>query len=252
MIQSLKYHLLVLIFIPLTAILPAQEADERPFDEYVKEAASINSFNRNKWQELKEGIDYTETSRNKQKEAAHEAEKSQGRYDEVRQNRPMTVDSQLGNIIMKFILILGAVVIIVLLLRSILGLEVRPKNKKLRKAGSVGNINLEDIEANIYESDLNAYVRQALSQGQYSLAVRLYYLALLKELSLKKMIHWKRDKTNRQYLLEMNKTNHAEDFERITQTFEQVWYGDRRMDKADFEEVEPIFQSMIQRIVKEK
>lgn len=241
-----------MLLIPLTVWLPAQDAEERPFDEYVRDAASFKNFDRNKWQELKEGIDYSDATPKKQIEEAHEAKNSTGRYDELRQNRQLRVDSQIGNIIMKFILILAVVVVLVLLLKSLLGLEISPKKKKLRTPGSGGSINLEAIEANIYESDLTAYVRQALAQGQYSLAIRLYYLALLKELSLKKMIHWKRDKTNRQYLMEMKKTAHAEAFEGITQTFEQIWYGDRSFEKADFEHLEPIFQSMIQRIEKEK
>ena len=55
----------------------------------------------------------------------------------------------------------------------------------------------EKIEENIHESDLDKFIKQAESEEKYNLAIRLYYLAIIKELSLGKLIKWKRNKTNR-------------------------------------------------------
>ena len=48
------------------------------------------------------------------------------------------------------------------------------------------------FEEHIYESDLDRFIREATEQGNYALAIRLYYLAIIKELSLNRTILWKK------------------------------------------------------------
>ena len=64
---------------------------------------------------------------------------------------------------------------------------------------------LADIEDNLHESNLHSFLAQAEANGDYRLAVRLYYLNILKNMSLREYIIWKKDKTNTQYLADPSK-----------------------------------------------
>lgn len=196
------------------------------------------------WSALTEGIDYSEG----QKEEAAVAEEEQGdRYNEVRRReRSIFFGDGLAKAIFVFLSVIGVAIIIALLLRYVLGIELSPKDKKLKNRATVGALRLEDIEENIHESDLEEYIQRALSEQQYALAIRLYYLAILKELSLVKAIQWKRDKTNRQYLAEMKQTALATPFSEATRIFEWAWYGNHVMDEEDYHRLAPKFKNMVE------
>ena len=147
---------------------------------------------------------------------------------------------------MKAITVAIGLILLVLLVRSLLNLKKRPRDKHFDANGL--NIDLDQIEENIHESDLRQYLRQAAGRGDYTLAVRLYYLALLKELSLAKMIRWKKDKTNRDYRAEMRPNALFSEFERLTLVFERVWYGSNAISQAQYEEIAPSFEQLLQKI----
>ena len=92
---------------------------------------------------------------------------------------------------------------------------------------------------------MERFLRQALEKEDYGLAVRLYYLAILKELSLKKAIKWKKDKTNRDYQRELRQTKFAEAFSEVTYIFERAWYGRSQLRESDYKQIEPKFQRFI-------
>ena len=93
---------------------------------------------------------------------------------------------------------------------------------------------------------MEGFIRQALAEKNYALAVRLYYLAILKELSLTNQIKWKKDKTNREYLREMSGKKLASPFRETTLIFERVWYGNEELTGEVFGTLEPKFKSILQ------
>ena len=117
-----------------------------------------------------------------------------------------------------------------------------PRDKKLK---SVNAIDLKEIEENLEDVELEDPIQQAIAAGNYPLAVRLYYLAILKDLSLNKKIKWKKDKTNGEYLRELAGTNIFEEFQKITLVFERIWYGKMELSQADFQKVEKLFLKLI-------
>ena len=70
------------------------------------------------------------------------------------------------------------------------------------------------------------------------MAVRLYYLSVLKELSVKNHIRWKRDKTNGAYLRELAGSPLFGTVQEVTLIFERVWYGKVELAKPDFDQLE--------------
>jgi hypothetical protein len=87
------------------------------------------------------------------------------------------------------------------------------------------------------ESDFDALVRQALQQGNYRLAIRYQYLKTLHLLADKKFIELAADKTNYQYVREINNLGYQNDFAALTLNYEYVWYG-------EFEIEENIYRSL--------
>ena len=92
----------------------------------------------------------------------------------------------------------------------------------------------ETFGENIHTIDFADSIAEAIVQKNYRLAVRLYYLKTLKELTDRKMIDWRINKTNRSYVYELNSPTLRPDFERITLQFEYAWYGDFSVDETQF------------------
>lgn len=122
----------------------------------------------------------------------------------------------------------------------------QPRNRALARDGV--EITLDNLEDYIHETDLDRFLRSALSNRNYALAIRLYYLQIIKDLSLKNAIRWSREKTNRDYLIEMRKHPLSESFRAATSTFERVWYGNLPIDETGFRLLEPQFKQLISRI----
>ncbi len=109
-------------------------------------------------------------------------------------------------------------------------------------------VEYETIEENIHEIDFNTLIEQAISQGSYRKAVRLYYLKTLKKLSDKEIIDWQKNKTNTDYRYEIQQSNHASAFSEITTIFDYIWYGEFPVDQDLFTQTENKFKQFINSI----
>lgn len=89
-------------------------------------------------------------------------------------------------------------------------------------------LDYETLGENIHELDFPAQLRAAEEAGNLRLAVRLGYLAVLKQLSDRALIEWQPDKTNQAYLRELAHQRPAlrPAFAEATRQFEYVWYGE--------------------------
>jgi len=104
-----------------------------------------------------------------------------------------------------------------------------------------------DLPYSISSDDINNIsfeeaIDQAISQGNFRLALRLLYLQSLKKLSDKEYIDWQINKTNSDYLYEvLNKPWHSL-FKSLTRKFEYTWYGEMNIGKEDFDHLKLQFQ----------
>ena len=73
----------------------------------------------------------------------------------------------------------------------------------------------------------------------------------LKILSDKNIIDWEINKTNAKYIKEMN--NHAQqnNFMQLTNVFDYVWYGNKKLAKEEFYQAYQSFKQFQQAIVSE-
>ena len=104
----------------------------------------------------------------------------------------------------------------------------------LYRKKNTNEIPYETLGENIHTIDFVNSIAEAITQKNYRLAVRLYYLKVLKELTDREMIDWRINKTNRSYVYELNSPTLRPDFEHITRQFEYAWYGDFPIDEEQF------------------
>jgi len=196
-------------------------------DAYKQENITLRELDREAWRKATSGLDY---SRNKEIK------------DPTLPEPPKAWDVKGA---LKILAILIAAVALFFLIRSLLELKT-PRNRKLKTSDLLG-LSLEQIEERFQELELEDYIARAIADGDYPAAVRLYYLAALKELSARELIHWKKDKTNLSYLRELRGSPLLPAFQEITYIYELVWYGLRRIDRQDFERIEPKMKQFVER-----
>ncbi|MBC7410023.1 MAG: DUF4129 domain-containing protein [Arcicella sp.] len=104
----------------------------------------------------------------------------------------------------------------------------------LYRKKNTNEIPYETLGENIHVINFVNSIAEAVDKKNYRLAVRLYYLKSLKELTDREMIDWQINKTNRSYVYELNSPTLRPDFETITRQFEYAWYGDFPVDEDQF------------------
>jgi hypothetical protein len=113
--------------------------------------------------------------------------------------------------------------------------------KKSKAIGAGDDIDVETD--NIFEINYQREIDKAVSNSNYRLAVRLMFLRVLKNLSDKKIIQYKQDRTNFDYLLQIHSTKYYPDFFRITRNYEYSWYGQFDIEPEKFAIIKNDFEN---------
>ncbi len=148
---------------------------------------------------------------------------------------------QLIKIIVYILLIIFAIYILVKLL---VGDNASSFFSRQSKMVSPLNIQEEHIE----NVDLDSYIKNALKEENYRLAIRYMYLKSLKLLSLNNIIEWHFEKTNSDYYREIENEGLKESFKKTSFLYDNIWYGEFALDKAGFENAEKDFERLNQNL----
>lgn len=110
-------------------------------------------------------------------------------------------------------------------------------------------IALEDINpTEIPLTELQRLLKEALAKQDYRGAVRIYFIFIVRDLAQKNAIQWQREKTNFHYLMEMSGKTDYDDFNTSVSYFEIIWYGERQLDQAKFEQIRPVFTRFMDKL----
>ncbi len=96
----------------------------------------------------------------------------------------------------------------------------------------------------IRSKDINELINEAIKQKNFRLAIRYYYLLSLKYLVEKHIISWQQQKTNEDYITEIEKDEIKTGFKAITRIYDYVWYGEFKIDELGFETLKSSFQTL--------
>jgi hypothetical protein len=111
---------------------------------------------------------------------------------------------------------------------------------------SVNNeIQIIEQKEDINQLDFDELIANAIENKHYKLAVRYMFLKSLRLLSNKDIIDLKKDKTNNQYLSEINNIQVANAFRDATLRFEWIWYGDFPIDENIMDSSKIAFNNLL-------
>lgn len=148
-------------------------------------------------------------------------------------------------ILLKVIAVLIVIFVIYLIVKALMNKEGqwifgRNSDKK--------GMNYTEIEKNLHLVDFEKLIKETLASGEKRLCIRYYYLWLLKKMSEKHLIVWDVEKTNSDYLYELQNQSQKEDFAYLSYLYNYIWYGEFELDEATFEKAKNAFETTIKSI----
>ncbi len=192
-------------------------------DAYIHSKPGETTLNKQRWEKLKEDYKYRspklDTSKNQ---------------NSTFRKPSLSFDSGLLRVLSYLVIFLLITWIIYILVRYSIG-----RDKRLQKINL--DYNVTDEPTDISTLNIDLLLVEALKNGDYRLAIRLRFLALLQLLNQKKYIEWKRERTNQQYAQQLTGNNFQVDFRKICQIYELAWYGDYKIDETRYHSCDSVF-----------
>ncbi|MEO5777513.1 MAG: DUF4129 domain-containing protein [Flavobacterium sp.] len=103
----------------------------------------------------------------------------------------------------------------------------------------------EEIEKNLIYVDFEKLIQETVSKGDNRLAIRYYYLWILKRLAEKNIIDWHTEKTNSDYLYEIHSADLRTDFQYLSYLYNYIWYGEFEMTEQTFSNAKNAFEKTL-------
>jgi hypothetical protein len=134
---------------------------------------------------------------------------------------------------------LSKLFLVILIIAAALGLGyVLMRLRKNTNVQQQTTVQLEEDPTELTQSEFERLLSEALKTGNYREAVRLYFVAVLKELIQLELIRWKKDKTNQAYRNELRGHVLAAQFSQCVRIYEYVWYGHYSLSQETFAPIE--------------
>lgn len=236
--SPLRLPLLGLIF-----LFTLNASAQSPQESFLREEVNTRELSEEKWEEITKNIDYSGNPEPDEETMSRDSTDTQGDFYFERR-RSGGGGSLFGAGLFRVFAVMFLIIVVALIAYYLVNGGFGAANQKVERTA----VTLEDIEENIHETDPEGYIRAAKEKGDYALAIRLYYLTVLKQLSLRKLIKRKRDKTNGEYLRELRGSDYFADFREVTRIFENIRYGGGLINESEYLAVEPKFRSLTRQL----
>lgn len=226
--------------------LNAQEQIISPNQQFENTIVSSRNFENDEWKKAIKGIDYSNSTKDQKNVNEDVGDTLGGENATTIRQKAKNLGGEAGalwNGLVKIVFLLFVIIIIGVIIYSIMRGEHFFKKKK--KVPKTTTFDLEEVETNLAVSDLDKFIAQAENQGDYPLAIRLHYLAIIKALSQKKIIRYKKNKTNNVYVRKVITTPFGTEFQKATYTFERIWFGQNSFTLTDYQQVKLDFQRWV-------
>lgn len=113
------------------------------------------------------------------------------------------------------------------------------------KTKTGGPEQLEDdleVEGN---DDLSVAIRKAASEGNFRLAVRYWYIHLLRFFDRHELISYHPEKTNSDYVQEISNSDYRAKFAELSRIYDFVWYGEIPIAEREYRHIADRFDNMV-------
>lgn len=168
-------------------------------------------------------------------------------YEEQSPSQPIEKQAPIKETptLLYYMLYLAVAIVLLFVLYKLFGKSLFPNNKKLKKEHA---LSVKDLDENPMETELDRFLKEALLNKDFSLALRVYYLMALQKMHEKKYIRWKKEKTNYDYVNESLSKPYATQFQSNTFVFEYFWYGNHKLEEHEYASLSKSFIQFIDSI----
>lgn len=154
------------------------------------------------------------------------------------------LNTKTGNSLLNWSLSLMAICVIIFFILKVTGMSPSGLFSNNNNVGINYSIENDDING----IDFNSAIEHAITKNNYRTAIRLLYLQTLKLLSDEAVIDWRINKTNADYVQELQPYGYQHQFMQLTFYFDKVWYGEAKVDKEQFTALQQSFYQFQQAI----
>lgn len=183
---------------------------------------------------IRDRLDYEKTKKSYVPRFEKKKKKPQEITDQPRRKRSAPKFDVAGGIVR--ILIFVAVFALVIFALFVFVSRIGKGDKK------VDSTSFEDIE-NIEDIDAEKGLKLALKDLDYRNAIRMKFIQCLQSLEQNKLIKWRPEKTNRDYVREISDKQLRDQFRDLAGYFEFSWYGNHPVTASEFTEIDQKFNS---------
>lgn len=211
-------------------------------DSYKQEPLTEQGFEASAWEDMRKNMRYEDQKPFEQEEETEEQEDESPTesVDVPDYGEPADFSG-----LAQFLLITLSIIVVAGVLYWMITNGAFKKNTEVKR---IQVESLEEAERDLDKADIKSFLEKAIANGDYRLALRLYYLQSIKVLSAKYLIVWKRDKTNGRYLRELKGHDLYPDFKSLTLDFERIWYTDMPVSEDLFSKQHPAFEQFLQKV----
>ncbi|MBR9861603.1 hypothetical protein GYB22_12835 [bacterium] len=248
-IKNLLLPLLLLLNSALFAQLEYEEVEEAYIEDEYFEGHNPNLYFDSEQEYHNWNFEYDDSYTDRYDSEAFKYEEPEEKEQEVPQlENKIEVGFNAVGLIMKILLIAAIILVLYLVVKALMDFRIN-RNKKIADGPvyTTQEQDMDDLE-DLETSDLHALIDRAKSNNDYALAVRYYFLLYLQGLQELNFITYHRDKTNYDYLLEIDDEARNLQFIKVSQVFEYIWYGKKPIDESSFLGIELLFKEQISKV----
>ena len=113
------------------------------------------------------------------------------------------------------------------------------------KSSDQNIIPITSVEQELEHTDFKTLIASAEANNNYRLAIRYYYLWLLKQLNEKGAIVYDVEKTNSDYQYEIKSEGLQKDFAYTSYLYNYIWYGEFNVNDTQFTKAKTAFIQLL-------
>ena len=221
----------VLLFVGSLQLLAQEPIYERHFEDDFKSRYSSRKYNYEGDVEVKDELVNRDGT----------FSKYENETPKEREENNSTVTS-FGNDFLTWVFIIILIIAVVFIIYNVMN----EGQTSLFSRGKFRKINTKEITIEtIDQTDIQALIHSAEAQGDYRLAIRYYYLLVLKSLSIKNIIKYEEDKTDSDYLGEMGQHTYSTSFAKTAYLYNYVWYGEFLINQQQYGKAKNNFETFL-------
>lgn len=153
-------------------------------------------------------------------------------------------NTQLTQILYRIVYAVIILVVIIILIRVIL----RKESRWIFGKSPDEDLPFYRVEENLHEVDFTQWIAKAVKESNYRLAIRYYYLWLLKVMNDAQLISYDVQKTNNDYYKELKDQDIKVHFGHMVYLYNYIWYGSFEIKEQQFRNASQSYRNLINSI----